>query len=252
MDDERERDIAARILDTANELEHLLQGKKGPLPEASGDPGRNAFWDAVGQLEAILQARAGLLAELIELVLPEVPRTARPLRASLQVSDPARARALEALAGSVPARVRELPWLDTPAVSLVGDKLSSAAFQARPDDSGVIQGREFFLRVDGVLVLLESLGTWRIVERRLQVDAILVQARELAPDALLRELTDFDLLSVLVSLRGLLHPPVPRTDAPPAPDLPERQARFAGLMQGLGEAMAEHVTHLRRVGDSPA
>jgi hypothetical protein len=120
---------------------------------------------------------------------------------------------------------------------------------ARAGDSGIIQARELFLLMDGRLAEVESVGTWRIVDQRLLADTTIVRACEVTPEQVIRESS---LMHLLVFLRDLLRDHHPSLEGQHVPDLAERRARFDELVAGLGRAMEEHVTHLRRVGDSPA
>jgi hypothetical protein len=252
MDQERKnaarRDVVSKILETVNELERLIQGAEGPARPGE-DPRDDAFWSSLEPFEAEVEARAGLLSELLELVLPEARLTAKPIRSFDKVSDPARVQTLEMLFGSMPAKDRAAAWLDTPAVSLLGGKMPADVFGASASDSGIIQSRELFLLVDGRLAWVESVGTWRIEDQKLVSDTTIVRARQVRPDEVVRE---SNLMFLLVVLRGLLHDKNPAREGQHVPDLSERRERFDALVADLGRAMAEHVVHLRRVGDSPA
>lgn len=252
MDQERKnaarQEMMSKLLETVDELERLLQGHEGPGRPAD-DPRDEAFWSSLKSVDAVAEAQAGLLSELIELVLPAAKLIAKPIRSFDKVSDPARVQALEALFGSMPARERTAPWLDMPAVSLLGGKMPEDLSEARAGDSGIIQARELFLLMDGRLASVESVGTWRIEEQRLVADTTLVRACEVTPYEVIRE-SNFMLL--LVVLRELLRDKNPFLEGPHDPGLAERRERFDALVAGLGQAMAEHATHLRRVGDSPA
>jgi hypothetical protein len=242
------QEVVSKLLETVNELERLLQGREGPARPLE-DPQDAAFWSSLESLESVVEAKAALLSELIELVLPAAKLTARPIRSFDRVSDPARVQALEALFGSLPARQRTAPWLDLPAVCLRGDKMPADMIAARADDTGIIQARELFLLMDGRLASVESVGTWRIVDQRLVADTTIVRACEVKPDEVIRE---SNLMFLLVFLRELLREKNPALEGQNVPDLAERRERFDALVAGLGRAMAEHVVHLRRVGDSPA
>ncbi|HZI06059.1 MAG TPA: hypothetical protein VEZ71_18660 [Archangium sp.] len=122
-------------------------------------------------------------------------------------------------------------------------------YAARADDTGIIQARELFLLMDGRLASVESVGTWRIVDQRLVADTTIVRACEVKPDEVIRE---SNFMFLLVFLRELLREKNPALEGQHVPDLAERRERFDALVAGLGQAMAEHVVHLRRVGDSPA
>lgn len=242
------QEMMSKLFETVNELERLLQGHEGPDRPVE-DPRDEAFWSSLESLESVVEAKAALLSELIELVLPAAKLTARPIRSFDRVSDPARVQALETLFGSLPARQRMAPWLDLPAVCLRGDKMPADMVAARADDTGIIQARELFLLMDGRLASVESVGTWRIVDQRLLADTTIVRACEVKPDEVIRE---SNLMFLLVFLRELLNEKNPALEGQNVPDLAERRERFDALVAGLGQAMAEHVVHLRRVGDSPA
>lgn len=251
MDEERRnarQGLMSKLLETVDELERLLQGQEGPDRPAE-DPRDEAFWSSLRSIESVVEAKAGLLSELIELVLPAAKLLARPIRSFDKVSDPARIQALEALFGSMPTRERSAAWLDQPAVCLLGDKMPADMSMARAGDSGIIQARELFLLLDGRLASVESVGTWRIADQRLLADTIIVRACEVPPEEVIRESS---LMHLLVFLRDLLRDTNPALEGQPVPDLAERRERFDALVADLGRAMAEHVVHLRRVGDSPA
>jgi hypothetical protein len=241
-------DIVERIHETVDELERLISGAEGPI-RPSKDPREDAFWGSLQRFEEEVEAKAGLLSELVELVLPEAKLSAKPIRASDKVSDPQRVQMLELLFGSIPKQARAAPWLDMPAVSLLGGKMPADAFGASPEDSGIILARELFLLVDGRLAFVESVGTWSVKDRALQADTTIVRAREVQPHEVIRE---FDLMFLLVSLRRVLHNNLPTLEGLHVPDLTERRERFDALVADLSTAMGEHVVRLRRVGDSPA
>jgi hypothetical protein len=251
MDEERKNargELTSKLLETVNELERLLQGHEGP-DRPMEDPRDEAFWSSLRSLESVVEAKARLLSELIELVLPAAKLLARPIRSFDKVSDPARVQALEALFGSMPTRARTAPWLDQPAVCLLGDKVPADMSLARAGDSGIIQARELFLLLDGRLASVESVGTWRIVDQRLLADTTIVRASEVTPDEVIRESS---LMHLLVFLRDLLRDNNPALEGQRIPGLAERRERFDALVADLGRAMEAHVVHLRRVGDSPA
>ncbi|AKI99613.1 hypothetical protein ATI61_109196 [Archangium gephyra] len=251
MDEERknaQRELTSKLVETVDELERLLQGHEGPDRPAE-DPRDDVFWSSLGSLESVVEAKARLLSELLELVLPTAKLLARPIRSFDKVSDPARVQALEALFGSMPTRERAAPWLDLPAVCLLGDKVPSDMSRARPEDGGIIQARELFLLMDGRLAWVESVGTWRIEDQRLLSDTTIVRACEVTPVEVMRE---SNLMLLLVFLRDLLRDNHPALAGQHVPELAERRERFDALVTDLGRAMEEHVVHLRRVGDSPA
>ncbi|HEX8822079.1 MAG TPA: hypothetical protein VF794_19285 [Archangium sp.] len=240
------QDVVKKIHETVEELERLIAGAEGPA-RSGEDPREEAFWSSLQRFEEELSAKAGLLSELIELVLPEVALTAKPIRSFDKVSSPERVRALETLFGTIPTRERTVAWLEVPAVVLLGGKTPADAFRGSPQDSGVILAHELYLLVDGRLASVESVGTWSVADERLVADTTIVRAREVRPDEVLRE---FDLMFLLVALRGLLHNKHPALEGRHVPDLAERQERFAALVTDLTEGMAEHLVRLRRVGDS--
>jgi hypothetical protein len=240
------QDVVKKIHETVDELERLISGSEGPA-RPSADPREDVFWSSLERFEEEIAAKAGLLSELIELVLPEVALTAKPIRSFDKVSTPERVRALEGLFGSIPARERASPWLDVPAVSLLGGKTPADSFGASPKESGVILARELFLLVDGRLAIVESVGTWSVADERLVADTSIVRTRAVRPDEVLRE---FDFMFLLVALRGVLHNKHPALEGRHVPDLAERQERFAALVADLTQGMAEHIVRLRRVGDS--
>ena len=240
------QDVVKEIHETVNELERLLSGSEGPA-RPSEVPREDVFWSSLERFAEENTAKAGLFSELIELVLPEVALSAKPIRSFDKVSTPERVRALEGLFGSIPARERASAWLDVPAVSLLGSKTPADAFGASPKDSGIILARELFLLVDGRLAVVESVGTWSVADERLVADTTIVRTRAVKPEEVIRE---FDFMFLLVSLRGVLHNTQPALEGRHVPDLAERQQRFAALVADLTQGMAEHIVRLRRVGDS--
>jgi hypothetical protein len=241
-------DIVGKIHETVDELERLISGAEGPA-RPSEDPREDVFWSSLQRFEEEVEAKAALLSELVELVLPEAKLSAKPIRASDKVSDPQRVQMLELLFGTIPTRARAAPWLDMPAVALLGGKLPADAVGASAEDTGIILARELFLLVDGRLAAVESVGTWSVKDRGLLADTTIVRARELQPHEVIRE---FDLMFLLVALRRVLHDNLPTLEGRHVPDLAERRERFDALVAELTTAMSEHVVRLRRVGDSPA
>lgn len=248
----RQEEVVRNIHESVDELQSLLPGKPRSSAPAK-DPYEQAFWSMAGRLEEVTQAQARLLSELIELVLPDVKRRASGICSTREPADPARLRALEALFGGAPARARALPWINTPALALMrAGNLSGEGMGPSAPGSGVCLEREFFLLVDGRLVLVESLGVWGAANQGLLRDSLLIGGRVLSAEDFIRESSAFDFGFLLTTLRGLLHDPARDIlEGPPTPERSARQERFAALMADLDGALADHAVRLRRVGDSP-
>jgi hypothetical protein len=244
--------VAAKVMETVDELERMIAGGGEGEDETTrpgGDPRERAFLMALGPLEDEAAAKAALLEELIDLVLPEVKRVAKPLRAYDKVSKPERVQELEKLFGTLAAKARGTSWLDEPALPLCGGKVPTDAVGATPQDSGVILGHELFLLASGKLVIVDSVGTWSVQDKRLVADTTIVHARQVDLGEVVRE---FNLSLLLLTLRNLLHPRTASPAGEPSPELTERQDRFDALVADLSKVVAAHVVRLRRVGDSPA
>ena len=257
MGQESKRDdqqaVVKQIHETVEELQRLLQGKEPRPTGSTGELPDLAPRDVLKQFWGVASAKAGLLSELIELVLPEVKWTAKPIRSFDKVMDPARVHALETLFGSVPARLRAQSWLDVPAVRLLGGRAPKDPQGATAQDTGLILGQELYLLVDGRLALVDCVGTWAVgPHRTLLADSIIVRARVVDGEELFRHVTaELDFMFILKALHRLLHDEHPGRAQPPCADLSERRARMEALTVELGEVLEQHAARLRRVGDSP-
>jgi hypothetical protein len=247
---EAEREaIAERVLQTARELEQLL--KDANVLSKDFDP--NAF-DPVVKLyeeyDARLQAEATILDKLCEIALPEIKLVAKPVRTPGADAEPAEGKAeLEAICGSLPARHRQSEWLDVPGMHLDGATDFLGAFtDARDGDSGVLTSKEFYLLVDGRLVEVHTLGTWRVINGELRdtlrtiISTRVVTSKDVV---LAASLTD-----LIMKLRQSLHLALTALEGKHVPDLEARRARFDGYVIQYWEHVQAHVEGLRRLADT--
>lgn len=242
-------DLQKRILDTTRELEALIAKAPGREP----DPDSEAFQSFVNLHEFPDEVQVGLLSEFIELVLPEMGRSAQPLRTMfLHNRDipPEEIEALNGWLGVVPARLRQLEWLDEPGILLAGDSPLRGTHAAKEGESGVSLGRVLCALTNGRLALIHVVGTWTNPHRIARTVTTIADARLVEPWEALQE---FHLYEMLRSLRSCLWGKVPSPGEPPrVADIETRRARFTTLVSGLAHAAQAHAQELRRVGDEPA
>lgn len=242
-------EMKKRILETARELQDLI----AQSPKGQSDPHWGAFQSFINLHEFPDEVQAALLSEFIELVLPDLGRHARPLRSTLLHNQDIPEQELESLngwLGTLPARLRQLEWLDSPALQLAGDSPLRGIHSARPGETGVCLGRSLHVLMDGRLALLHVVGTWSTLQHRARTVTTLADAQLVEPWVALQE---FPLYRMLRALRSCLWEQVPsQAGTAHAPDLEARRARFTALVTGLDHASRAHAQQLRRVGDEPA
>ena len=247
--DSTDAEVQQRVLDTAKELAALIAQAQPNGPDRLWED----FRAVVDLHEGLYDVQAALLSEFLELALPDLARRAQPLREWVLEGNGPREGGLELLEnllGTVPARARQLEWLDTPALRLTGDAPIRGFLKAKSDDTGVVIARVLYALTDGRLAIIDEVGTWNVVDRYVQplrtiADAALVEPRQ--------AVEDFPLHQMLSALRECLWDERrAHAQTPYAPDITERRVRFTALVADLGRAMGEHADRLRRVGDSPA
>jgi hypothetical protein len=202
--------------------------------------------------EARLQAEAAILEEACDIVLPEIKLVAKSIRASFMDSEPSESLPeLEALCGSLPARHRQAEWLDVPAFHLDGAMNFLGAFtDAQDGDSGVLSSKAYYLLVDGRLIEVHALGTWRVTENELRdTRRTIVSTREVTAKEVVGEVSLTDLF---MQLRNSLHLSSAALEGQHAPDLVARQTRFDEIVEHYIDLLKQHGEGLRRVGDKPA
>lgn len=249
---ETERKAAEEpVLQTANVVEQLLKDASAlseDFDPAALDPTEQLY----DQHEARLQSEAAILEEVCGLVLPEIKLVAKPIREAFTESEPSENQAeLETLSGSLPARYRQTEWLDLPAFQLDGATNYLGAFtDAQDGDSGVFTSKGYYLLVDGRLVEVHGLGTWRVTGNDLRnTRQTIVSTREVT----LKEVVgDCSMTDLFMKLRRCLHLGVKELEGQHVADLAERRKRldevvvqYLRIVKGMAEG-------LRRVGDSPA
>jgi hypothetical protein len=238
-------------LPTADELDQLLRDAKASAQGAESkapDPSAQLF----NEHDARLQAEAAILEESCAVVLPEIKLVAKPIRASTTDTEPSESLAeLEALCGSLPARHRQSEWLDVPALHLDGGVNFLGAFtDALEGDVGVLTSKAYYLLVDGRLVEVHLLGTWRVINGELRAARqTLVSTRVVTEKDVVGQVSLADLL---MQLRHTLHLSSEALEGQHVPDLAERRERFDEIVIQYMQLLKDHAEGLRRVGDSPA
>jgi len=243
------KEVADKIIEAAGELENLLKGGKLSKPLS---PNEQAFWQALNQDDEATQAKAALLEELIEIVLPEAKLSAAPVRKmDGGAGSPERVAELERLFGNLAAKARTVAWLDEPSVILGGGY--SAPFKqaeaAVNGDTGFLEGERLHLLMDGRLVVVRLAGVWFVENNVMDTAHVIVETREVTPAEAVEE---FPFRFTLSALRMCLMQDYSFLKDKHVPDLAERTERFVHLVIEYGQAVTEHVARLRRVGDSPA
>ncbi|HYH95040.1 hypothetical protein [Hyalangium sp.] len=243
------KEVAEKIIETAGELENLLKGGKLSKPLS---PREQAFWEAAHRLHEETEAKAALLEELIELVLPEAKLSALPLRkVDGGAGSAERVAELEKLFGNVPAKAREAVWLNESSVLLGGGYSPPLAHaeKAANGDSGFLEGERLHMLLDGRLVVVRLAGVWFVENNVMDSAHVIVEAREVTP---VEAVDEFPFQFILTALRMCLMQDYSFLKDKHVPDLDERTERFDNLVIEYGQAVSEHVARLRRVGDSPA
>jgi hypothetical protein len=195
------------------------------------------------------EAKAGIIQELVDLLLPEARAIAQPIRPKSS-ADARSAEALEQQFG-VTVRERAASWLHEPAVRLASASRKLEPRQASPNESGGELRRELFLLSDGRLVTVESVGTWYMKESLRVSGDTLVGAREMDSSEVLRS---YDFVTILkVMLETLFDGAAALKDRDQqTEDIVERSGRFFTIVAQVAVSMKENADQLRRVGDTLA
>jgi hypothetical protein len=225
-----------------------------PLPPEPQEPfspkhTREFFLSVLNYGQEEHDAKAGILEELIDLILPEAQAIAQPIRLK-SAEDQQTPEALEQQFG-VSVRERAAEWLHEPAIRLAAGTRKLEPRGGSPAKSGGELRRELFMLTDGRLVIVETVGTWHL-EGTLQVSGdTLVGAREVTPSEVLRA---FDFVSMLKALLETLFDGVStmKDRGQHSPDIVERSGRFFTIIAQVAVGMKENADQLRRVGDTLA
>ncbi len=241
-----ENEANARVLETAQQLQTILDAAP------PGAPGFEVYGTMMQVHEGVHEAEAALLAELLDLAVPDLARKARPLLTLIAEDEnlPARAETNpEAWTGSIGERMRQVDWLKVPAVALTLELTTCGFLRARPDDTGAVASHTLYALTDGRLVRVDMMGTWDIVDRYVQFRRRLADSRVLSPQEAVEH---YPLHALLSALHGCLwDAPLRPSDKPWSADIDARRTRFNALLTDLGEATRAHGERLRRVGDNP-
>lgn len=195
------------------------------------------------------EAKAGIIEELVDLLLPEAAAIAQPIRAK-NAGDARPPEALEQQFG-VTVRERAADWLHEPAVRLATMTRKLEARTASPTESGGELRRELFMLTDGRLVTVETVGTW-VLKDSLRVSGdTLVGAREVNPAEVLR---NYDFVTILKVMLDTLFDGAAalKQQDKQSPDIVERSGRFFTIIAQVAVSMKENADQLRRVGDTLA
>jgi len=195
------------------------------------------------------EAKAGILQELTDLLLPEARAIAQPIRTKSSEDAPS-PEVLEQQFG-VTVRERTVSWLNEPAVRLAGSSRRLEPRTTSPSESGGELRRELFLLTDGRLVTVETVATWQLKDSQRVGGDTLVGAREVDPADALR---GYDFVSILkVMLETLFDGAEFLKDRnQQSPDIVERSGRFFTIIAQVAVSMKENADQLRKVGDTLA
>ncbi|MDC0712324.1 hypothetical protein POL68_27930 [Stigmatella sp. ncwal1] len=217
--------------------------------QLTADQARDYLLSVLDYGQEEIDAKAGIIEELVDLVLPEMKVVAQPIRPPEE--DPKEAEALEQRFNGVAVRERDAAWIKQPGLRLDSTTRPLVPRWSAPDKVGGVLRRELFLLTDGRLVTVETVTPWETDGGRHAARDILVGAREVTPAEVLRT---FDFVSTLKSLlRGLFDGAailMERNERPA--DLVERSGRFFTIIAQVAVGMKESADRLRRAGDSPA
>lgn len=195
------------------------------------------------------EAKAGIIQELVDLLLPEARAIAQPIRPK-NSGDARTPEALEQQFG-VTVRERAASWIQEPAVRLASTARKLEPRQSAHSESGGELRRELFLLSDGRLVTVETVATWYTKDSLRVSGDTLVGAREMDPAEVLRS---YDFVSILkVMLETLFDgaAALKERDQQSA-DIVERSGRFFTIVAQVAVSMKENADQLRRVGDTLA
>jgi hypothetical protein len=213
---------------------------------------KDEFWAAMEPLLDGLQGVQGqLLTRLILLSLPELKRFQRTsIREVVRKSNglpEEMLRELEARLGTHPARVRKTKWLEESGYIIGRDYAVRGVENARPGESGMIQGRCLVLLEDGRLGLIELVGTWvwRMGLHHYDTLTTVGDAELIDP---VRAVREFPLAGLITSLRSILFYDEDTPLGPPGPELRARRERFMATVKELSRATVAYVERSRRAG----
>ncbi len=194
-------------------------------------------------------AKAGILEELSDLLLPEAQAIAQPIRPQ-STADARSPEAIEQQFG-VTVRERAAAWLHEPAVRLAGTTRKLEPRTTSPEESGGELRRDLYLLTDGRLVTVETVATWHLKDSHRVSGDTLVGAREVDPGEALRS---YDFVSILkVMLETLFDGAQALKNRNEQPrDIVERSGRFFTIIAQVAVSMKESADQLRRVGDTLA
>jgi hypothetical protein len=194
-------------------------------------------------------AKAGILEELMDLILPEARAIAQPIRAP-SAEDAQAVQKLEQQFG-VAVREQAAAWLHEPAIRLAGASRLLEPRTGTATESGGVLRRELFMLSEGRLVTVETVNTWFMEGTRRVTGDTLVGAREVSAAEVLRL---FDFVSVLKALLESLFDGASalKQKGEQAPGIVERSGRFFTIIAQVAVGMKENADRLRRAGDTPA
>jgi hypothetical protein len=194
-------------------------------------------------------AKAGILEELADLLLPEARAIAQPIRPR-SASDARTPEALEQQFG-VTVRERAAAWLHEPGVRLAGTTRKLEPRAASPQESGGELRRELYLLTDGRFVTVETVATWYMRDSLRVSGDTLVGAREVDTGEALRS---YDFVSILKVMLETLFDGAQtlKNRNEQAPDIVERSGRFFTIIAQVAVSMKESADQLRKVGDTLA
>ena len=244
----------------SEELKHSEQpapapeaGPAAPPPEESEQltpqMARDFFLSVLDYGQEEHEAKAGILQELVDLLIPEAKAVAQPIRPKSS-GDARSPEALEQQFG-VTVRERVATWLHEPAVRLAGMSRRLEPRGTSPIESGGELRRELFMLTDGKLVTVETVGTWHMKDMLRVSGDTLVGARQVDPAEVLRQ---FDFVSILkVMLETLFDGAATLKQQEQQPgDIVERSGRFFTIIAQVAVSMKENADNLRKVGDTLA
>jgi hypothetical protein len=256
MSDESKQPQAAAPPEQVALPQPAPQTQPAPPPQAGTDDeaispeqAKEFFLSVLDYGQEEHDAKAGILEELMDLILPEARAIAQPIRAP----SPEDAKAVEKLEQQFGVAVREqaAAWLHEPAIRLAGASRLLEPRKSAPTESGGVLRRELFMLTDGRLVTVETVNTWYMEGARRFTGDTLVGAREVSAAEVLRL---FDFVSVLKALLETLFDGagVLKRRGEQALAIVERSGRFFTIIAQVAVGMKENADRLRRAGDTPA
>lgn len=241
------------ILETSEALLALMRDKHRKKKGTSSESPRAFSSPLLSMIHVhsrLVAAQAALLEECIEIVLPESRLLAQPLRHAFRAGGGGEdVTPLEAVLGSLPARHRQAEWLDQPGIVLVIQQ-DLPPTDAVEGDTGVLLRRGYCLLMDGRLIEVSEMQTWRMRDQAHHrtgstiVGTRVVKAEDVVNGA--------GVEIPLEHLRGELDHGFKVLEGRHVPDLAERRARFDALLAEYSRLLENHLAALKRLGDSPA